>query len=50
VPGCQAEVAVKCGDEQRCYAHALQRGNEIRAERGLPPIIFDDEGSAYVVQ
>lgn len=44
VPGCREETAVKLGNEQRCYCHALERGNELRAARGLPPITYNDGG------
>lgn len=50
VPGCREEIAVKVGCEQRCYEHALEKGNEMRAARGLPPIICDEEGDTHVVQ
>lgn len=50
VPGCREEIAVKIHGEQRCYQHAMERANEIRAARGLPPITLDDEGCAHVVQ
>lgn len=49
-PGCREEMVIKIGDEQRCYRHALERGNEIRAARGLPPVTVDEEGGAHVVQ
>ena len=50
VPGCRADWVVKRGGEQRCYEHALARGNELRAQRGLPPVTFDDEGNKHVRQ
>lgn len=50
VPACHEEIAVKVGGEQRCYQHAMERGNEIRESRGLPPIMFDDEGDRHVIQ
>lgn len=50
VPGCEMEMIVRCGDEQRCYDHALERANEVRAARGLPPITIDDEGYQHVTQ
>lgn len=50
VQGCDAPVAVQVGEERRCYVHALERGNAIRAERGLPPLVIDEEGNAHVRQ
>jgi uncharacterized protein YkwD len=50
VPGCCDEIAIKIGDEQRCYSHALEKGNQIRAARGLPPVTIDNEGRMHVTQ
>lgn len=50
VPGCCNEIAIKIGSEQRCYPHALERGNEMRAARGLPPVTVDETGGVHVVQ
>lgn len=48
VPGCPVEIALVCGDEQRCMAHAVQRANEERAAVGLPPMCFDERGEPHV--
>ena len=45
VPGCHEEIAIRIGGEQRCYQHALKRGNELRASRGLPPVTVDEQGA-----
>jgi len=50
VPGCDEEMVVRVGAEQRCYRHALERGNEIRRAAGKPPVFVDDEGAAHVQQ
>jgi hypothetical protein len=50
VTGCQEEMCIRIDGEQRCYDHALERGNEIRASKGLPPIVVDDEGDVHVRQ
>lgn len=50
VPGCPEEMAIRVGAEQRCFAHALERANELRRDAGKPPIGFDEDGSEYVVQ
>jgi hypothetical protein len=47
-PGCSEWAAVHVGAERACYPHALERGNRIRAARGLPPVVFDDEGASHV--
>jgi hypothetical protein len=49
VPGCADEMCIRIGPEQRCYAHALAKGNELRAARGLPPVTFEN-GERHVVQ
>jgi hypothetical protein len=43
-------IAVRIGNEQRRYIHAMERGNEVRAERGLPPVTIDEQGGVHVVQ
>lgn len=48
VPGCPDEIAVRVGCEQRCFRHALERANEIRRARGLPPVTIDKEGRPHV--
>ena len=50
VPGCPEEMCIRLDGEQRCYDHALERGNEIRAQRGLPPVVIDDDGGVHVRQ
>jgi hypothetical protein len=50
VDGCRDEIAVRVGGEQSCYRHAIERGNEIRAERGLPPVSVDERGCVHVIQ
>ena len=40
---------MRIGNEQRCYQHALERGNELRAGRGLAPVTVDDQGGVHVV-
>lgn len=50
VPNCPEEMQIRVGGEQRCYAHALERANEVRALKGLPPIVIDDEGGVHVRQ
>ncbi len=30
VPGCTDEIAVRVGDEQRCFCHAMERAREMR--------------------
>ena len=50
VPGCCEEIAVRVGNEQRCYIPAMERVNEVRAERGLPPVTIDEQGGVHVVQ
>lgn len=45
VAGCPGEIAVCVGAECRCFAHALQRLNEVRRERGLAPLVLADDGS-----
>ena len=49
VAGCRDEIAVKLDGEQRCFRHAMERGNEIRAAGGLPPIVLDDDGAVHIV-
>ena len=49
-PGCDAVAVIGVGTRSACYRHALERGNAARAERGLTPLVFDDEGEAHVCQ
>jgi hypothetical protein len=50
VPGCTAEIAVRVGQKQRCFQHAIERASEIRRAQGLPPIALDEEGTPHVCQ
>ncbi|EHM01190.1 hypothetical protein HMPREF9946_02194 [Acetobacteraceae bacterium AT-5844] len=34
VPGCTDEIAVRVGDEQRCFCHAMERAREMRNAKG----------------
>jgi hypothetical protein len=50
VPGGTAAIAVRVGEEQRCFQHAMERASEIRRAQGLPLIVLDEEGTPHVCQ
>lgn len=39
VAGCGEEIAIRVGEEQRCFAHAVERANEYRCAASLPPLV-----------
>jgi hypothetical protein len=47
-PGCEHEAVIQVGASRACYEHALERGNRIRASKGKPPILIDEEGRSHV--
>jgi hypothetical protein len=47
-PGCDSAAVIGVGSSRACYDHALERGNRLRAARGLPPVVVDEEGGAHV--
>ena len=51
-PGCMEEFDIQIGSERRCFTHALEKANEIRAQKGKPPLTVGDDtdGELHVRQ